>query len=337
MSTTVEPLPVGPLMAAALNTSVVVAALVAAWVLIHSRGVTWWARGRLVVALLLMAVANWIADVAGGGMATAALAGVLSMESALVLCVMAQSLLRRSMLAHEREVQELHETLAEARVAIRHERELLHEVGSTVAGITSATNLMGADQSLPLDRRQRLQHLVDLELARLERLMMCRAEAVVTTTGPVRAEAAGVDLDEIVERLVTSHRLRGLTVHWTPRGLRCAADPDDFAQVINILLENARRHGGGQVELDSLDDDDWVVVTCSDHGPGVDEAVRARIFESGVRASASPGQGLGLGIARRLVEQCGGDLVLADAVSPGATFVARLPKKEMSRVAAHGA
>jgi signal transduction histidine kinase len=112
-------------------------------------------------------------------------------------------------------------------------------------------------------------------------------------------------------------------------------DPDDLAEVVNILLENARRHGGGTAWVDVSRVDGYVQVACTDDGPGVADEVRAQLFTSGVRRPGSPGQGLGLSIAARLMTERGGSLVLAESRTSGATFVARLPVSEMAHVPSH--
>jgi signal transduction histidine kinase len=143
--------------------------------------------------------------------------------------------------------------------------------------------------------------------------------------------ALDVALDDVLRHLVTSHEARGLAVHWEPSGLRAAGDADELAEVVNVLLSNARRHGAREVWLEARPAAGCVELTCSDDGPGVAEELRARLFDSGVRGADSPGQGLGLAIARRHLTERGGSLELGDStVHPGATFVARLPISEMA-------
>jgi len=163
------------------------------------------------------------------------------------------------------------------------------------------------------------------EVARLERLMSARAPS----------DHRDFSIDEVVEPLVVSHQARGRDVRWDRCGLTAFGDADDLAEVVNILLENAARHGGsGPVRLTAVPDGDHVEITCCDSGPGVSPDVRADLFTSGVRRSDSPGQGFGLAIARRLMTEGGGSLELADGVAPGATFIVRLTRMDGSRVAA---
>ena len=105
--------------------------------------------------------------------------------------------------------------------------------------------------------------------------------------------------------------------------------------MVNILLENARRHGGGAVRIEVSSVNGYVEVACTDNGPGVADEVRPQLFTTGVRGPDSPGQGLGLSIAKRLMSERGGSLVLADSRTRGATFVARLPVSEIAHAASH--
>ena len=104
-------------------------------------------------------------------------------------------------------------------------------------------------------------------------------------------------------------------------------DHDRLEQVFVNLLENAARHGdegtgilvsvrGGQTE---------VVIRVQDHGPGIPAELTEAVFEASVRGStAATGQGLGLAIARGIVEAHGGSIVVEP--SPvGATLLVTLP------------
>jgi signal transduction histidine kinase len=308
-----------------LNALMLLGGVLLAWTIWQRPQVSTWARAQLALAVVLLTLAQSLAHLDMHSRWLVALAVVANFQGAIVLCTLSQSLLRRTILDHQRELVTLQETLAQARTDVLEERELLHEVGSTVAGITTASRVMRQGTRLTEERRERLEQMLDAELARLDRLMTSRQPGT----------AREIDVREIVEPLVTSHRERGLDVRWEPSDLRAVGDPDDLAEVVNILLENARRHGGQTVRIEVSSSHGYVEVTCSDDGPGVSDEVRPQLSPSGVRRTDSPGQGLGLSIAQRLMSECGGSLELADSTHPGATFVARLPMSEMAHVAAH--
>jgi signal transduction histidine kinase len=104
--------------------------------------------------------------------------------------------------------------------------------------------------------------------------------------------------------------------------------------VLHILLVNAWRHArGAPSRIVVALEDAQVVVRVSDDGPGVQPELRQAIFERGVRRPGSPGQGLGLAMARELVEGVGGSLTLSPATRGGACFCVQLPTVDKGRAA----
>jgi signal transduction histidine kinase len=319
------PLPVSSTSLDLLNSLMMLAGLLVAWTVLQLRQVVGWARRHLAIAVVLLCAAQFIANLGDDGRGVTAVAVVLNLQGALVLCISGQSLLRRSVVDYQEELKSLQATLAQVRADVLGDRELLHEVGSAVAGIITASRVMDQDTGISPQRRQRLEHMVSAEIGRLDRLMSDRSPAV----------SRPFAVDDVVEQLVTGHQERGLDVHWTPTDTRAFGEPDDFAEVVNILLENARRHGGRTVHVEVAERDGFVELVCSDDGPGVSAEILPQLFTSGVRGPDSPGQGLGLSIAQRLMSDRGGSLELADSGQRGATFVARLPRNEMAHAASH--
>lgn len=103
-------------------------------------------------------------------------------------------------------------------------------------------------------------------------------------------------------------------------------DPLLLERAIVVLLENALVHGGtGPVVLAAGIDGGRAQLTVRDHGPGIPAGQAGAIFERFHQLDASrQGAGLGLPIARWIVERHGGTLSVADA-APGARFVLTMP------------
>jgi signal transduction histidine kinase len=106
-------------------------------------------------------------------------------------------------------------------------------------------------------------------------------------------------------------------------------DPGGIARIVRILLDNAVRVSpqGGQIAVE-LRNGEHASLTVRDDGPGVPPEERELIFQRFQRGRAtggSPGFGLGLAIGRELADRMGGELVLEEADTPGATFTLRLP------------
>ncbi|MDR5867531.1 sensor histidine kinase [Halomonas koreensis] len=114
---------------------------------------------------------------------------------------------------------------------------------------------------------------------------------------------------------------------------RVQADPLALEQVlVNLVLnalEASRSHpGADRIRLSARPlDARRLELRVRDHGPGVPDALRERLFRP-FHSARPEGLGMGLAIARSLMEAMGGDLRLDDAVTEGAAFVARLPRAD---------
>ena len=134
-----------------------------------------------------------------------------------------------------------------------------------------------------------------------------------------------------------------VTVAQSPAPPEVIGDPARLGQVLTNLLTNAAKHGSSQpqqadqlsrsapvtVEI-GLTDSQWVTVRVVDHGPGVADGDKERIFTRFVRGDASRtrgsgGSGLGLSIVAAIVAAHGGAVSVGDTPGGGATFTVRLP------------
>jgi signal transduction histidine kinase len=103
-------------------------------------------------------------------------------------------------------------------------------------------------------------------------------------------------------------------------------DPDKIEQVLHNLVDNALRHGAGTVTVVLSGTELGAEVSVADEGEGVPEANAARVFAKFWRgASRGNGTGLGLYIAKALIEAHGGTIVVGRAPTGGAEFRFSLP------------
>ena len=279
-----------------------------------------WARWRLALTMAMVGVGH-VVGLGRAGDRTAELASAVVLTSAGVLWASATfMLLRETHDAQRRRASALEGSLFEIETASRGAKERLHEARSIVAGLSSATRLLN-DSAVAPDVRERLELTIHAELSRLERVIS------MTPTEP-----STVDVDELLDTLLALHRARGRTIEWEPSGARVEGRLDAVAEAVNILLENAAAHGGGigsRVAVQSDPSEDVVRISVSDDGPGIPADLRDRVFDWGVGRSDSPGQGIGLNLARRLVTEQGGTITL-DEPPVGSSFVIRLPAARRS-------
>jgi signal transduction histidine kinase len=198
-----------------------------------------------------------------------------------------------------------------------------HEVRNPIGVIRGAVELVRARAGEALGPRDR-EALEDVlgEVERLRRLTedfldLAREPALSLATIPVAETAA-----EAARALVRAHP--DVLVEVEPTALAVRADPSRLRQVLANLLENAALAGARVIRLRAEPAGGHVRVVVADDGPGVDAAVRARLFDPFVSGRAR-GAGLGLAIARRIAERHGGALELAAGEPPGAVFALTLP------------
>lgn len=202
----------------------------------------------------------------------------------------------------------------------RDHRERLHELRSTVAGLVSGSTLLD-NADISDAARVRLWASVRRELDRMQRLLSEEQEA-----------ATQIDLDEALGLILDLQRLKGRHVELRPSGELVRARYDALAEVVNILMDNAATHGGSDNSLVEVArrDGEMVDITVTDFGRGIAKEDRATIFEWGRSGPNSPGEGIGLHLARRLVAEDGGSLRLVEAPGTGSSFVISLPAPRRS-------
>ena len=123
--------------------------------------------------------------------------------------------------------------------------------------------------------------------------------------------------------------------------LPVTGDPDWLIQVFANLLDNAIRHTrDGRIEVVARREGNWVEVAVSDTGEGIPPEDLDRIFERFYRADKSRqregGVGLGLSIAREVVQRHGGTISAESKPGEGSCFTVRLPAREAGEDGEHG-
>jgi two-component system, OmpR family, sensor kinase len=219
-----------------------------------------------------------------------------------------------------------------------------HELRTPLTVIRGQLEVLGRQSDVTAADVRRVEGLVRTEIVRMERLvedllLLARADEGRL----VRPESLDVDLflGELWDGLsLTAGRdfgLRGLP------GGTIVADPDRVAQVVANLVRNAVEHteDGGKVVLDTSVRGGALEVAVEDDGPGIPPAHRDRVFDrfhrtDEGRARKAGGAGLGLAIARAIVEAHGGTITAGEAPGGGARVAFTLPGWTPSRVGLRG-
>jgi len=114
-----------------------------------------------------------------------------------------------------------------------------------------------------------------------------------------------------------------------PPGLRIQGEANGWERVFMNLFLNAaeamRERGGGEIHVNAALGEEQVTVRVQDDGPGIDEAILAKIFKARV-STRSRQTGLGLHIVRSIVESSGGSVAAANReAAAGAVFTLQIP------------
>jgi signal transduction histidine kinase len=192
-------------------------------------------------------------------------------------------------------------TISQLEEHVREEQTLIHEVAGTMAGISAATRLLSVPAGLAVDERHRLEQLLISETARVEGLLHASANP--------DGDVVDIDLDALIDPLLFAHGIRGRVVAWHPTGDHALARYDHLREVLDVLLDNAARHARSPIlALTVTRLGDRVELAVVDHGPGIPPEIAGSVLEWGTRGAGSPGHGIGLNVAQRLVAGMGGRL-----------------------------
>lgn len=209
-----------------------------------------------------------------------------------------------------------------------------HDLRTPLASIkASASSLL--DHEVDWNQQQRDEFLVtiDEEADRLTRLVYNLLDMSRIEAGALDPRMEETSLAEIVGSVV--HRLRSrcsqrVDVSVPDSVPPVLADPVLLEQVVTNLLDNAIRYGcGSMIALVGRQVDGLVELRVIDHGPGIPEPERERVFDQFYRLKGGgkrpEGTGMGLSISRGIVAALHGHLRVETTPGGGATFVLTLP------------
>ncbi|HEY2388348.1 MAG TPA: PAS domain S-box protein [Candidatus Binatia bacterium] len=235
---------------------------------------------------------------------------------------------------------------AEAEGASRAKDEFLAMLGHELRNPLSAIRNALATASLDESRRGRAMEIARRQAEQLGRLIDDLLDVARITQGRIALRKERVHLNEVLQRAVESTRSfveesRGLqlTVMLAPELIRLDADPARLEQVFVNLLSNAAKYtdAGGHIEVRTVRHGDDVAVHVRDSGMGIAPETLPRIWDLFTQAErtldrAQGGLGVGLTVARRIVELHGGRIEAhSEGLKKGAEFVVTLPALPATR------
>jgi signal transduction histidine kinase len=186
---------------------------------------------------------------------------------------------------------------------------------------------MRVEEMAQADDLDAVKEEAGIALSQIERLTGVVTDLLDDSRGRDDTSAVRLSLDSAIKQQVEEWRLpfaqldRNVVVNGRA-GLVVSATPGRLAQSLAVLLENALIHGAGTVTITTRAAGRKAIVEVADEGEGIPESVAPRLFERSVSGNRSTG--LGLSLARQLVEADGGRLEVTQYVPP--VFAIFLPR-----------
>jgi PAS domain S-box-containing protein len=228
----------------------------------------------------------------------------------------------------------------ELRAADRRKDEFLatlaHELRNPLAPIRNVLQILRVSGA---GLTHEMREMMERQVAHIVRLVDDLLELSRITSGKIELRRERVELADVLRGAIEAslplieaggHQF---TLHLSPEPLTLEADPVRLAQVVANLLNNAARFTdrGGQIWLSGRREDGAALISIRDTGKGIPADMLPRVFDIFVQADRSDGRtpeglGIGLTLARSLVEKHGGRIeARSDGPGRGSEFIVTLP------------
>jgi signal transduction histidine kinase len=253
---------------------------------------------------------------------------------------------RAESLAHAQEAdREAQEALREAD---RRKDEFLatlsHELRNPLAPLRNALHLLKLSKVDDPAVRE-AQDIMDRQVRHMVRLIDDLLDVSRITRGRLELRRESVDLGRVVEQAIETarpHVAQGLAVSLPREPVRLYGDPVRLAQVFSNLINNAAKYtpASGRIAITACVEGGHAVVSVSDTGIGIAPEQLPRLFEMFAQAKSAldrsqGGLGIGLSLARSLVELHGGTIeAKSEGAGRGSEFIVRLPLPAASQAGA---
>ncbi|HNV28354.1 MAG TPA: ATP-binding protein [Cyclobacteriaceae bacterium] len=215
-----------------------------------------------------------------------------------------------------------------------------HELKTPIASLQMCAQLI-SDQRVGVlnEEQQKIVNSLKDETNRLSKLVSELLDLSQVETGNVKLTLGSVSPIKLVEQAIDSIKIQAernninLEID-APNDLPAVkADPEKATWVLINLLSNAIRYTpeNGKIEIRVEKDEDQVLFSVQDFGPGIEEKYLSRVFDKFFQVPGTThGTGLGLAISKEFVEAQNGTITLESKYGYGSTFIVSLPQSKPS-------
>jgi len=217
---------------------------------------------------------------------------------------------------------------------------LSHEIRTPLAGLDLAAQTLSEQLPAQGDARLFIDRVIQ-ESQRLQAILLNLAQLAALDAEGIQVERTPFDAAEVARELVDRYRARAvaaglsLRADLTEDGAGILGDRAKTDQALQNIVDNALKFTReGEVVVTTGSDDAQVEIAVRDTGPGIPPRDLLRIFERFYKVDRArgspPGSGLGLSIARHLVELQGGTIVAESSPGAGTVVRVRLPRAPLT-------
>lgn len=229
---------------------------------------------------------------------------------------------------------------AETREAEQRKNDLLvflaHDLKTPLTSVIGYLNLLKDDPDLTAEQRAKYTGIALDKALRLEDLMLeffeITRESLHETGGEMAEIQLSILLEQLSDEFMPQFQDKNLTCRTDIQSrLTVTGEADKLARVFENVLRNAVNYSteGGTVEIEAARQEDQVVIAIRNQGLEIPEQELARIFQKfyrldSARSTRTGGAGLGLAIAKEIVEHHGGT-IHAESTGQKTSFIITLP------------
>lgn len=207
---------------------------------------------------------------------------------------------------------------------------LAHQLRTPLSTALLYANHLGSDALTPVERQKFATKTIE-RMHHLEHLindMLRFVKGEITQFENIRISHLLTELRQVIEPQIIQHGLQ-LIVHDLSETESLMTDHQALCGAMINLLENAMQASspGDQIILTSGLEEENIVLSVHDDGPGIDAALQERLFEP-FFTTRSEGTGLGLAIVRGVIQSMEGSVQINSSPDTGTEFVIRLPRSK---------